>query len=147
MHYVLHLSFGTLGKNENNTFYTVYFKELSNDKAILILFFHLVFYPELFKFPAGNRIHIVCLNEDTLLMELYTEMRVELRELHLGAVSSQKSLPSSGAQGQGRREISDPSDSWSHEGGANLCDLSSERPVATIREVAQKQRGNEKEIS
>lgn len=112
MSFIYHLVH--LEKNENNdTFYTVYFKELSNDKAILyfiILFFHLVFYPELFKLPAGNRIHIVCLNEVTLLMDLYTEMRMELRELHLGTVSSQKSLPPSGAQGRGRHKVSDPSE-------------------------------------
>lgn len=40
-----------------------------------------MFYFKLFKCLVGNRIYVVCLNEDILMKELFIEMRMELRDV------------------------------------------------------------------
>lgn len=74
VYHLVHLEQRTM-----TTLYIMYFKKLANEQAQFMFYsFHLILYPELFKFPAGNRIHLVSLNDYTLLKELFTEMRVDL---------------------------------------------------------------------
>lgn len=101
-------------------------------------------YSKSFKCPAGNRIHVVCLNEDTLMKELLTEMRVELRDAAARDCQQAEVIATLRCKGSREMKCLDASESWSHEGGVNECDHSLKGPVVTIK---CRSRGNEKEIS
>lgn len=120
---VLHLPFGTLGKTENDSpSHIMYFKELSNDKAIHVFILSSDTWLWIIHVPIREENSHLCLSDYTLLMELFTEVRVELRVLHPETINSQKSLTPSGPKGQRRWVVPDSSERWGHEGGADQCD-------------------------
>lgn len=133
----LHLSFGALGKMKW--------------QGKSCLFFHLILCPESFKFPSEKRIHVVCLNESTQTKELLTEMRMLLRDAapRLSTTTSYPPSPSPPPRATGSRKIKSvrSNESWSHGGVASQCGHSLKRPIDAIREIAPKQRGDEREIS